>query len=131
EGGHCINLGGTVGQEVACRIYPDRPHVCRDFEPGSDRCHACRRMAGIEPPLTDTQAVDALHKISLREEPEQICEISIELESSGFSFDSRAPEGEQFTQLKTAKIQARMQDGTFVDQHRYDTSHAEWLDDAL
>lgn len=36
----CCFLDGSPLVRVACRIYPDRPHVCRDFRPGSPRCLA-------------------------------------------------------------------------------------------
>ncbi len=43
----CIALSGTVGTEVACSIYADRPELCRQFEAGSPECHEARRAAGI------------------------------------------------------------------------------------
>lgn len=44
----CTALDGIVGERVSCRIYENRPLVCRKFEAGSDRCHAVRRAYGIE-----------------------------------------------------------------------------------
>lgn len=49
NGVQCIALEGTVGQAVACAIYPDRPACCRDYKPGSDRCLEARERAGIDP----------------------------------------------------------------------------------
>jgi Fe-S-cluster containining protein len=31
-----------------CAIYPTRPAVCREFEPGSAPCAEARRRAGVE-----------------------------------------------------------------------------------
>lgn len=38
----CIFLTGTVGETVGCSAYNRRPRVCRDFEAGSEECHAAR-----------------------------------------------------------------------------------------
>lgn len=43
----CRALGGSVGRRVACSVYEDRPHLCREFEAGSAECVAARRAAGI------------------------------------------------------------------------------------
>ena len=48
----CAGLEGRVGDRVNCTIYDARPKMCREFEAGSDRCHAVRRAFGIEPFLT-------------------------------------------------------------------------------
>jgi len=131
ERGHCVNLGGTIGVEVGCRIYPDRPHVCRDFEAGSDRCHGYRRMAGIEPPLNEIEVEDALHKIFVRGDADRIEEIRIQIVSTVVSVDRRAPEGEQVRETRTATIVAEMQDGELIDLHTYDTAAEEWLEHEL
>ncbi len=34
----CVNLGGTPGQSVSCRIYARRPDACRDWSRGGWRC---------------------------------------------------------------------------------------------
>ncbi|MGB0259558.1 MAG: hypothetical protein ACPGES_12975 [Coraliomargarita sp.] len=31
-----------------CKIYEDRPSVCRKFEPGSEQCIEARRRQGIK-----------------------------------------------------------------------------------
>lgn len=49
--GRCVALDGRVGERVSCSIYELRPQACREFEAGSDRCYALRRMYGIEPEL--------------------------------------------------------------------------------
>jgi Fe-S-cluster containining protein len=39
----CAALIGDVGWGVHCRVYEDRPEVCRStLEPGDDLCHAIR-----------------------------------------------------------------------------------------
>ena len=50
EGG-CVAFAGPVGERVSCSVYELRPQACREFEAGSDRCHALRRMYGLEPEL--------------------------------------------------------------------------------
>ena len=41
----CIALSGTLGRNVTCSIYDDRPSACRSFEPGSDACIRLRERA--------------------------------------------------------------------------------------
>ncbi|MFL6468461.1 MAG: YkgJ family cysteine cluster protein [Pyrinomonadaceae bacterium] len=53
--GRCINLEGTLGESIGCRIYEDRPNICRAFDAGSDRCLEYRRMYGIDPQLTASE----------------------------------------------------------------------------
>lgn len=55
ETGRCINLDGTLGENVGCSIYDSRPNTCRVFEAGSDRCLEYRRMYGIDPQLSETE----------------------------------------------------------------------------
>lgn len=45
--GPCSALMGTIGDEVCCAIYEDRPSVCRDFEAGSMECRMLRLQAGL------------------------------------------------------------------------------------
>jgi Fe-S-cluster containining protein len=52
RGARCVALAGTVGKRAECLIYELRPTACRAFEAGSDRCHALRRMYGLEPKLS-------------------------------------------------------------------------------
>jgi Fe-S-cluster containining protein len=51
----CVALAGRVGARVSCAIYPLRPKSCREFEAGSDRCHAVRRLYGLEPRLSEAE----------------------------------------------------------------------------
>lgn len=43
----CVALEGEVGQSVRCAIYAQRSTTCRDFEAGSERCHAARQKHGL------------------------------------------------------------------------------------
>lgn len=46
DGRRCIALDGEIGG-VKCRIYHDRPHLCRAFEVGSQECIESRRRRGL------------------------------------------------------------------------------------
>ena len=41
----CVAFGGEIGRDCRCKIYQNRPKVCREFEPGSDDCLQARREA--------------------------------------------------------------------------------------
>ena len=43
DGFACCAFRGRVGGPCYCRIYSDRPTICREFKPGSDRCLAARQ----------------------------------------------------------------------------------------
>lgn len=81
--GRCIALDGRVGECVRCTIYPLRPQSCRAFEAGSDRCHAIRRMYGLEPPLSETEQQQLL-RIGADQAPAQQADALPELERTGF-----------------------------------------------
>lgn len=63
----CNNLGGTIGELVACQIYEQRPQMCHVFEAGSDKCHAIRRAYGIEPFLSVEEMMSALQKLKAKD----------------------------------------------------------------
>ena len=46
--GMCIALKSKADGTCACRIYAQRPRVCRDFEPGNTNCLELRRKAGLD-----------------------------------------------------------------------------------
>jgi uncharacterized protein len=52
--------------KVSCSIYESRPQMCRDFEAGSDRCHALRRAVGLEPFLSLDEMSEAMEKLDAR-----------------------------------------------------------------
>lgn len=42
ENGHCCALEVNPGVSYKCSIYPDRPLLCRVFEPGNSECLEAR-----------------------------------------------------------------------------------------
>lgn len=46
-GSICAFLRGTPGRRVSCRVYVNRPEVCRHFEPGSEDCRFARARIGL------------------------------------------------------------------------------------
>lgn len=64
---NCTALVGTLGENVGCGIYENRPQVCRDFEAGSDKCHALRRAYGIEHFLSLGEMMTAQEKVKANE----------------------------------------------------------------
>jgi Fe-S-cluster containining protein len=46
-GSICSFLRGTPGRRVSCRIYSNRPEICRKFEPGSEDCQSARARIGL------------------------------------------------------------------------------------
>jgi uncharacterized protein len=51
----CVALDGTVGQQVGCRIYAQRPSTCREFSAWdadgqpSPQCSRARQRIGLPP----------------------------------------------------------------------------------
>lgn len=43
----CVALGGSVGKQVTCLIYENRPLGCQKFQPGSDLCKEARVAANL------------------------------------------------------------------------------------
>lgn len=78
----CAQLEGNLGEHATCRIYEDRPQMCRDFDAGSDRCHALRRAYGIEPFLSLDEMMEANARLDERDalpsNPTLITRVSIE-----------------------------------------------------
>lgn len=62
----CTSLEIQNGERAICKIYEQRPQMCRDFEAGSDKCHALRRACGFEPFLSLDGMSEALRKIDER-----------------------------------------------------------------
>lgn len=60
---YCTSLEIENETRALCRIYENRPQICRDFEAGSDKCHALRRAFGYEPFLSLEEMPDALRKL--------------------------------------------------------------------
>ncbi|MGD9629502.1 MAG: YkgJ family cysteine cluster protein [Pyrinomonadaceae bacterium] len=131
ESGYCVNLQSAPGEGVGCTVYSDRPFVCRDFDAGSDRCHAYRRMLGIEPPLSDAELETVESKIMSRPNSDRISDVHIELGSTKVSFDLKAPEGEQYKEKRTVQIFARMYDETIEELHSFDPAEEAWFENEL
>ena len=70
ETGACLALAGEIGKNISCNIYEERPQTCRDFEAGSDKCHALRRAYGIERRMNDFETMTAVSKMMQQDEPE-------------------------------------------------------------
>lgn len=64
----CTALEGKIGKKASCRVYENRPRMCRQFEAGSDRCHAVRRAYGIEPFLGLMEMYEATQKLRAQED---------------------------------------------------------------
>jgi len=47
EDGRCATLRGDIGSHVTCGVYEVRPSVCRNLEPGSDKCVTARLERGL------------------------------------------------------------------------------------
>lgn len=63
----CIALIGRVGQSATCRIYPDRPRVCREVQAGGEMCKAARAL--FELPggdMSDRALADAISNLTRR-----------------------------------------------------------------
>ncbi|MFA5901174.1 MAG: YkgJ family cysteine cluster protein [Hyphomicrobium sp.] len=48
-GTRCSALRGEVGVATSCSVYPLRPQVCRECQPGDDACDIARRHYGLPP----------------------------------------------------------------------------------
>ncbi len=130
--GRCTNLEGVIGEKIGCKVYPDRPQICRDFDAGSDRCFGYRRMYGIDPPLSDAELAEAENKLSRVPEKVKIRGIEIKLESTSVMFNRGATDiGKQLVEVRTLKIVAHMNDGEVKDIHTYDPAKESWYEHEL
>ena len=111
----CIALSGEVGEAVGCKIYEDRPQVCREFEAGSDKCHAIRRSYGIEPPLTVEKVLESRFRLELRNERQNFAESLL------YAKITDHPEKEKLL------IIAVMEDGSRNVIHIFDPSLESWV----
>lgn len=44
---YCMALGGKIGKQVACQIYPIRPGACHTVNVGDEQCRKARQRHGI------------------------------------------------------------------------------------
>lgn len=110
----CSSLDGTLGKSVSCRIYENRPQICRRFEVGSDRCHEVRRAYGFEPDLTLFEMCEANRKLDVRLTPAA----SETIESAKISERTGTVDLETSVTLK---------DGGCETIHVFDPSRETWL----
>ena len=127
ETGHCSYLEGELKENISCGIYANRPQTCRDFDVGSDKCHAYRRMNGIEPPLTDGQIAAAIAKFAVKPPPEKISFVGIVKDSDFALYNA---EGGRVSEGIKLRIVAFLdEDGkTEHDLHIYDPSEETWFE---
>ena len=110
----CANLGGSIGESVACQIYEQRPQMCRVFEAGSDKCHAIRRAYGIEPFLTLEEMMTGLQKLKAENAgvvPEETIRDAKIAEKTGTNL---------------LEITVLMKDGTLQKIHTFDPNVETW-----
>src|SRR5688572_27398149 len=50
-GDRCSALAGQVGVSTSCRVYDQRPDVCRSCEPGDDACRIARNHFNLKTPI--------------------------------------------------------------------------------
>ena len=83
--GQCVFLDGELKVAVNCSAYEQRPRQCREFAAGSDKCHALRRLYGLEHPLTPEQLAAAEEQLAHRTDtgPEKIAYAQITWEEDG------------------------------------------------
>lgn len=43
----CVALTGTIGAQVACSVYAQRPQACRDLAAGDAQCLRARARHGL------------------------------------------------------------------------------------
>jgi Fe-S-cluster containining protein len=108
----CTALDGTIGEQVSCRVYEERPRICHLFEAGSDKCHALRRAFGLEPFLTLSGMSEALAK--LRAKPEKF-ESSETIRGVNF-----------IEQAENLQISAVMKDGSVKILHTFSPKREAW-----
>jgi Fe-S-cluster containining protein len=49
DGDRCCALSGKVGVTTSCRVYAQRPDVCRACQPGDEACTIARERFGLKP----------------------------------------------------------------------------------
>ena len=127
ETGQCTFLRGTLKESIFCDIYENRPQTCRAFEAGSDKCHAYRRMYGIEPPLTEAEVAAALAKFEVKPPPQKISFVGI-VKDADYTLQNL--EGEVIsTGIKLRIVAFLDEDGeTEHDLHIFDPREETWFE---
>ncbi len=131
--GYCSHLAGELADEIACRIYHDRPLVCREFDAGSDRCHEYRRMYGLVPRLNEAEVAEELAKLTTAKRG-VISFASIVLDSVStktvFSKEDGGIESSKTIYLKIV-VFVDEEEETEYEIHTYDASKEMWFESDL
>lgn len=110
----CTALKTTADGKMPCGIYEQRPQTCRNFEAGSDKCHALRRIYGFEPFLTVQEMFDARQILKAKESaavsPKTIRDVKIVRQSA----------------TGDCEIVAEMQNGASQTIHTFDPNRESW-----
>lgn len=110
----CASLEPTADGRMPCGIYERRPQTCRNFEAGSDKCHALRRIYGFEPFLTIQEMLDARQILKAKESnavsPETIRDVKIVRQA----------------ETGDCEIVADMQNGSQQTIHSFDPKRESW-----
>ena len=103
-----LEIGET---NVSCTIYESRPQMCRDFEAGSDRCHALRRAVGLEPFLSLDEMSEAMERLEARPMTQLRPDV---IKNAEIRRDAESGRN---------TITVLMHDGTLKQIHDYDPAH--------
>lgn len=110
----CPSLKPTDDGLMPCGIYERRPQTCRNFEVGSDKCHALRRIYGREPFLSVEEMLAARQILKAKESaavsPETIREVKILRQA----------------ETGNCEIVAEMQTGERRTIHEFDPNKESW-----
>ncbi len=113
ENGSCVSLSGTVGEKVGCTIYENRPSACRKFEAGSDRCHALRRLSGLEDALNPIESILAIQKLHQKTESERKTITLTSIEN---------------TDSNLLEIKISIEDSSLISLYVFDPKKESWLE---
>lgn len=108
----CKQLTNDNGKTV-CKIYETRPQMCRDFDAGSDKCHALRRISGLEPYLSNEETDAGIKKLDARPPQAEPAEM---IESVKFIE----------TESGDLQISASLKDGTSKIIHAFNPQNETW-----
>jgi uncharacterized protein len=113
ETSYCASLEIRNGVEALCRIYENRPQICRDFEAGSDKCRALRRAFGYEPFLSLEEMPEAMRKLEARPAASAPHETIREV---------------KFVPIEAGRLEvaAHLKDGSIVAIHSFDPRRETW-----
>jgi len=132
ETGNCVYLEGQIGETVGCGIYENRPHTCREFDAGSDKCHEYRRMYGLEPQLSQEQIADVMPRLDSRIRPEKIIFVRIVRDSTGVTYSMLVDTEfyEPPARSEKLRIEVVMNDANYSQHeiHIYDPAEEMWLE---